>query len=49
MLLALAIIVINAAVGLTLFEMTWKKLERLRNVVEERDSQFQPFRRWDIH
>ena len=45
----LQVLVLQGLIGITLVEWAFKKFERARNVVEERDSQFDSFRRLDVH
>ena len=42
------ILLVNAFVGLYIFELTWKKIERLRKPNKELDEFFPQFRRRDI-
>lgn len=43
------LLILNAVLGVALFEWTWKRTERQRTVCEERDSNFPGFRRLDVH
>jgi hypothetical protein len=40
---------VQAIVGLVMFEWAWKRTERVRTVVEERDKLIPGFRRMDVH
>jgi hypothetical protein len=42
------LLVINAALGHFIFQWAWKKIKPLREVNEERDSKYPPFRRVDV-
>ena len=35
--------------GLIMFEWAWQQIKVLREIEEERDSKFAPFRRWDAY
>ena len=40
-------LIINAIVGLLMFEYAWHKVKSIRNVNEERDSKYPGYRRYD--
>ena len=42
------LLLINAFTGLYLFEIAWKKVERLRKPIKELDDMFPQFKRSDI-
>jgi hypothetical protein len=45
----LIVFAVQAILGVIAFEWAWKRTERQRTTVEERDSQFPAFRRLDVH
>ena len=44
----LILLIANSILGLVMFEWSWKKMAPFRNVVEDRDSRYPPFRRLDV-
>ena len=42
------LLLINAFAGLYIFEIAWKKVERLRKPIKELDDMFPQFKRTDI-
>jgi hypothetical protein len=43
----ITVLILNAIFGLILFEWAWKVVKPVRNIVEERDSKYPAFRRYD--
>jgi hypothetical protein len=43
------LLILNGIVGLVAFEWAWIQMKPFRNVVKERDEQYPPFRRLDVH
>ena len=44
----LIVLALNSIIGHLVFQWAWKIIKPLREVDEKRDSQFPPFRRYDI-
>ena len=42
------ILILNALLGVYMFEWAWKKVGPVRRIDKQRDSQFPPFRRVDV-